>query len=125
MLYNAQSPSDYIDQLEDDWRRSTLMELRAIVMASSPLIEERIHYKMLGYGRGDSHVFHLNAQRRYVSLYVGDISKIDPTGAMVADLNTGKGCIRFTESKCVGESRIDEFVSRAVKLWLADNDIEC
>jgi hypothetical protein len=32
---------------------------------------------MLGYGGQDRFVFHLNAQKGYVSLYVRDIRKID------------------------------------------------
>ena len=125
MLYDAKTPAEYLDQLEDDWRRNTLMELRALVLATSPHIEEFIHYRMLGYGVANNFVFHLNAQRGYVSLYVGNISKIDPTGEWVAGLSIGKGCIRFTKSKPVGKSRIDEFISRAVELWLAGADVKC
>ena len=125
MLYDAKTPKDYLNQLEDDWRRATLLDLRAIVMATSPLVEEHIHYKMSGYGRADDYVCHLNAQRGYVSLYVGDILKIDPKGELVASLNVGKGCIRFTKSKSVDNTRIDEFISKAVELWLAGADIKC
>lgn len=125
MLYDAQTPAEYLDQLEDDWRRITLMELRAIVLATSPQVEERIHYKMLGYGSADDFVCHLNAQRGYVSLYVGDIKKVDPTGELVAGLNIGKGCIRFTKTKMVEKTRIDEFISKAVELWLAGADVRC
>lgn len=36
---------------------------------------------MLNYGvlEDDNYVFALNAQKNYVSLYVGDISKVDPS----------------------------------------------
>ena len=87
MLIDANTPSEYLDQLEDDWRRSKLLEIRDVIRAQAPELEESIHYKMLGYGIGDDYVFHLNTQRAYVSLYVGNISKIDPRGEFVKGLS--------------------------------------
>ncbi|MEM9574420.1 MAG: DUF1801 domain-containing protein [Pseudomonadota bacterium] len=125
MLYDAQSPSEYIDQLEDDWRLETLKKIQALIKQNAPKLDESIHYKMLGYGIGDSYVFHLNAQRGYVSLYVGDASKIDPSGELLQGLNVGKGCIRFTKSKDVSKTRIGEFIARAFDLWRRGEDIDC
>lgn len=125
MLYDANTPSEYIDQLDDDWRRETLLNLRAIIKQQAPQLEESIHYKMLGYGIGDSYAFHLNAQRGYVSLYVGNAAKVDPDGKLLQGLNVGKGCIRFSKTKVVAESRIDEFIARAFDMWRAGEDIDC
>ncbi len=125
MLYDAKTPADYIDQLEDDWRRETLQQLRAIIRQKAPELEERMHYKMLGYGVGETYVFHLNAQKGYVSLYVGNASKIDPGGALLDGLNVGKGCVRFTKSKSVADTRIDEFIARSVDRWKEGAEIGC
>ena len=125
MLYDAKTPSDYIDQLDDDWRLEKLQSIRAVIKQQAPQLEERIHYKMLGYGVGERYAFHLNAQRGYVSLYVGDASKIDPSGELLRGLNVGTGCIRFSKSKEVAETRIGEFVARAFQLWRAGEDIDC
>jgi len=125
MLYNVNSPSDYIDRLDDDWRLQKLQEIRSIIKQNAPQLEERIHYKMLGYGIGDTYVFHLNAQRAYVSLYVGNASRIDTTGELLQGLNVGKGCIRFSRSKKVAETRIDEFIARAFEMWRNGENIDC
>lgn len=125
MLYDANTPSDYIDQLDDDWRREKLQSIRAIIKQQAPQLEERIHYKMLGYGIGDTYAFHLNAQRSYVSFYVGNASKVDPNGELLQGLNVGKGCIRFSKSKNIAETRIDEFIARAFDMWRKGEDIDC
>ena len=125
MLSDAKTPSEYIAQLEDDWRRETLLDIRALIKQQAPQLDERIHYKMLGYGDGESFVFHLNAQKQYVSLYVGNASKIDPDGALLKGLNIGKGCIRFTKTKRVTETRIEAFIARAIEMWRDGEDIDC
>jgi hypothetical protein len=60
-----------------------------------------------------------------VSLYVGNTEKIDKSGELLKDLNIGKGCIRFTKSIIISETRIDEFIDRAVSLWNNSKDIDC
>ncbi|MDA4844017.1 iron chaperone [Hoeflea poritis] len=125
MLSDAKTPSEYIEQLENDWRCEKLQEIRALIKKQAPQLDERIHYKMLGYGHGDRYVFHLNAQRQYVSLYVGNASKIDPDNALLQGLNVGKGCIRFTKTKKITETRIDEFIARAIEMWRAGEDVDC
>ncbi|MEM9630229.1 MAG: DUF1801 domain-containing protein [Pseudomonadota bacterium] len=125
MLYDAKTPEDYLDQLDDDWRRLKLIELRGLIKSAAPELEESIHYKMLGYGDGTSFAFHLNAQRGYVSLYVGNISKIDPTGELLSGLNLGKGCVRFTKTKQVDEDRIGKFIERAIQLWKDGEKMWC
>ena len=125
MLSNAETPSEFLDMLDDDWRRDTLKEIRAIINLKAPQLSERIHYKMLGYGIDDAYAFHLNAQRAYVSLYVGNVSKVDPNGELLDGLNVGKGCIRFSKSTKIDDTRIDEFTARAFTMWQAGEDIDC
>lgn len=125
MLSDATTPTEYVEHLENDWRREKLQEIRALIKQHAPQLDERIHYQMLGYGDGDSFVFHLNAQRQYVSLYVGNASKIDPSGELLKGLNVGKGCIRFTKTKKVSETRIDAFIARAIEMWRSGEDIDC
>src|SRR5690606_26508237 len=116
LQYDVDTPEEYLAQLEDDWRRRTLLSLRALIQASAPHLEEGIQYKMLAYHDAAGSVFGLNAQKGYVSLYVGDIDKIDATGELLSGLSRGKGCIRFTKTTDVAGTRIDEFVARAARL---------
>ena len=125
MQYDAETPADYLQLLDDDWRKETLLELRALLTELEPELEESIHYRMLGYGKGQDFVFHLNAQKGYVSLYCGNASKIDPYGKLLAGLNVGKGCIRFSKSRRVRDTRIDEFIRRAVERWKTGENTGC
>lgn len=125
MQYAAETPEAYLDQLEDDWRREKVLELRELISKSVPSIEEHIHYKMLGYALDGEYVFHLNAQKNYVSLYAGNTAKIDPDGELLKGLSIGKGCVRFSKSKPVAQTRIAEFIERAISLKTAGVTFEC
>ena len=95
MQYDVNSPKDYMEALEKDWRFERLEEIRQLIKQSAPQIVEGIKYKMLSYADENGDVFHLNAQKSYVALYVGDIEKIDATGTLLKGLSLGKGCIRI------------------------------
>ena len=125
MQYNALTPAEYLDVLEEDWRKETLLQIRDVILEKAYDFKERIHYKMLCYTDELGDLFHLNAQKHYVSLYVGDSAKVDPDGSLLKGLNLGKGCIRFKKSVKVTDTRIDEFIERAVQLWKEGIDIGC
>ena len=125
MQYNVETPSEYLKDLEEDWRKVKLLDLRDTIFSKAPDIKESIEYKMLRYGDSKTSVFHLNAQRNYVSLYVGNTKKIDKSGELLKNLNTGKGCIRFKKSTVISDTRIDEFIEQAVNLWKSNKDIDC
>ena len=125
MQYDVETPSEYLTALEEDQRKEKLLDIRDIIFSKAPEIVESIEYKMLRYGDSKTSVFHLNAQKNYVSLYVGNTEKIDKSGELLKDLNIGKGCIRFTKSITISETRIDEFIDRAVSLWNNSKDIDC
>lgn len=95
MQYDVKTPKEYLNQLEKDWRYEKVQQLRKIIQAKAPKLVEGIHYKMLSYSDEKGVLFQLNAQRNYVSFYVGDIKKVDPEGTMLKGLNQGKGCVRF------------------------------
>lgn len=123
MQYDVETPEAYLEALEDDWRKETLEELRSLILSADPDLVEGIQYKMLAYGDDRGWVLALNAQKHYVSLYVGDANKIDPDGSLLQGLNVGKGCIRFTKSKVVSETRIKEFIERALAMWKQGEDV--
>jgi len=125
MQYDVKSPEEYLRQLPDDWRQEKVHALREIIQNKGPGLTEKIEYKMLAYGDDDNIAFCLNAQKNYVSLYVGNASKVDPDGELLKGLNVGKGCVRFTKSVDVSETRIDEFIKRAVEMWERGEDFDC
>ena len=125
MKSDATTPKQFIQSLPEDWRRATLLEVRTLVFKAAPEFDERMHYGMLGYALDERYVFHLNAQRAYVSLYVGDTSKVDPDGSLLKGLNHGKGCIRLTKTKAVHKTHLGDFIGQAVKRFRAGVDIDC
>lgn len=122
--YDASTPAEYLDALEDDWRRDTLLALRNLLLSHEG-VEEDIQYKMLAFRDDLGGICNLNAQKAFVALYVGNAEKIDPTGALLDGLDRGKGCIRFKKSNAVADTRIDEFIARTIELHRDGADIGC
>lgn len=125
MQYEVSTPKEYIAALADDWRKEKLQFLRETIKKTAPDLIEGINYKMLSYADGKGVVFHLNAQKNYVSFYVGDAKKVDPSGELLKGIDVGKGCLRFKKSVDVSSTRIDEFISCSVQLWQEGVDIGC
>jgi len=125
MQYDVKQPSEYMKSLDVDWRKEKLQELREIILQQDSAIQETINYKMLCFKLNGSVLFHLNAQIGYVSLYCGNTKKIDPEGDLLAGLSIGKGCIRFTKTKDISKTRIDDFIKQAVSLLKEGKDIAC
>jgi uncharacterized protein YdhG (YjbR/CyaY superfamily) len=124
MQYAADTPEGYIQLLEDDWRKTFLLDIRQMILLNAG-ISEKIEYKMLAFGNKDNTLFHLNAQKNYVSLYVGDTTKIDPKGELLDGLNIGKGCIRFSKSTIPQNTTIQKFISKAYEFWAKGKDLSC
>ena len=125
MQYDVKTPDEYLEVLESDWRRDTLLQLRRMIQAQAPELVEGIDYKMLSYRDATDIVFGLNAQKHYVSFYVGNASTIDPDGSLLVGLEHGKGCIRFKKSVVVSKTQIETFIARAAELNRRGVDIGC
>lgn len=125
--YDVSTPKEYLEQLEEDWRKEKLLEIRQMIFDYAPDIDETIRYKMLNYGVAgdDNYVFALNAQKNYVSLYVGSIEKIDPKKEMLKEFNLGKGCIRVSKSKILKNTNLKVFIQQTIDLWRAEEDVDC
>ena len=55
MLYDVNTPSEYLTELDEDWRKEKLMELRSILLGYK--FTEGIRYKMLSYADDRGVVF--------------------------------------------------------------------
>lgn len=125
MQYEVKNPEEYVAALEEDWRKEKVLQLRSMIKLQAPEIEETINYKMLCYRGENGIIFHLNAQKNYVSLYVGDANKIDPDGKLLDGIDVGKGCIRLKKTIFLAETRIDEFIQKTIQFWREGKDIYC
>ena len=54
MQYDAKNSEEYLELLEDDWRKEKLLAIRKMIFAYAPELEEVIRYKMLNYGKDDT-----------------------------------------------------------------------
>jgi len=125
MQYEVSTPKEYLQVIEDDWRKKKVLQLREMVLELDPNLSEEISCKMLGYRDDKGFVFHLNAQKHHVGFYVGDASKIDADGSLLKGINVGKGCVRFSKSIDLEKTRMKEFISKALKMWKEGKDIGC
>ncbi len=124
VTYDAATPKEYLQQLKQDWRRERLMELRDAIRRAAPDWEETISYRMMGFGPPQDPVLHLNAQKHFVGLYVGDIDKVDPEGALAGGIDRGKGCLRFKRHDAVTDE-IERFLERFVAMKRSGADRDC
>ena len=125
MQYEADNPEAYLNLLEEDWRKDKLLLVRTMILQSHQGLSETMEYKMLAYKFGSRTVFNLNAQKNFVGLYIGNISKVDPELKFLSGYDLGKGCIRIRKTNKVLESGLTAFISQAVQLHLAGLDISC
>ncbi len=97
MIHDADTPAVYIAALDDDWRKEKLLAVRGYLLSLDGVSEE-IEHRMLRYRRGDDPVALMNAQKGYVSVYMSDLSKLDPDGSLRKGMNCGKSCLRLRKS---------------------------
>jgi uncharacterized protein YdhG (YjbR/CyaY superfamily) len=123
MQYEVKTPQEYLDVLEEDWRKEKLLEVWKILEAEGPEFNTGIEYKMLSFADERGTVFNLNAQAKYVSFYVGDTTKVDESGDSLEGFNHGKGCIRIKKTNDVEKLR--NFIKMAIKSRRGGKDIGC
>ena len=125
MQYDVKNPEEYLEMIEDDWRKEKLLAIRQMILSYAPELEEVIRYKMLNYGKDDNYVFALNAQKHYVSLYVGTIDKVKNSETLLADYNYGKGCIRVRKTINLEDTGLEQFIHTTIDMWRVGEDIDC
>lgn len=125
MQHNAKTPAEYLDMLEDDWRKAKLIELRQLIQKLGPELEEGIRYRILSYSGSKGGAFALGAQKNSVNFYVGSAKKVDTDGSLLRGLDVGKGCIRFSKTVAIADTRIADFIAKAMTMWRNREDLGC
>ena len=125
MQYDVVTPDEYLRQLDDDWRKDKLLHIRSLILKNSPSPKEFIQYKMLTYGSEDNTVFHLNAQKNYVSLYIGNVDKVENARELLKGFDLGKGCIRFKKSSSVDSPHLKKIIDKVIEIWRIGGDLAC
>jgi uncharacterized protein YdhG (YjbR/CyaY superfamily) len=125
MQYDVKTPNEYLEILEKDWRKDKLMEVREMIKKSGPELTEGIYCKMLSYTYADKVIFCLNAQMAYVSLYVGNVDKVENSRRLLNEFNIGKGCIRIKKSIDLKESNLEDFIANTIEIWREGGETDC
>lgn len=125
MQYDAKDAQEYLAMLEEDWRKEKLLAIRQMILDYAPELEEVIRYKMLNFGKKDDYVLALNAQKHYVSLYVGSIKKIDGADKLLEGFNQGKGCVRIRKTNDIQQTGLKQFIHQSIDSWRANEDTAC
>ncbi|MEL6975399.1 MAG: DUF1801 domain-containing protein [Bacteroidota bacterium] len=125
MLYEVKTPSEYLEAIADDWRKHKLMQVRELIMKNGPDLKEGIRYKMLSYEDHEKAVFNLNAQQAYVSLYVGNVEKVENAKELLKPFSLGKGCIRIKKSIDLSETKLEEFIKQVIEIWKEGGNTDC
>ena len=116
MIYDAETPEDYIAVLDDNWRKEKLLQIREYLLSLSG-VKEGMQYKMLQYTQNEKLIAIMNAQRGYVSVYMDDLSVLDPDGSLLAGHNFGKSCLRLRKTEAIDV--VKELVTRRIALHQA------
>jgi len=125
MQYEVKTPSDYLEKLDNDWRKDKLQQVREMIIKHGPNLKEGIEYKMLSYSINGKSIFNLNAQKLYVSLYVGTIGKVEHSKELLEEFDTGKGCIRIKKKIKIQETGFEEFIRKSIEIWKKGGDTDC
>lgn len=125
MQHEASTPKEYLQVIENDWKKEKILYLRELILQTAPNIEESIDYKMLSYGNNDLKAIYLNAQKNFVGLYVGDIARIDPKGELLKGVDCGKGCVRIKKRVDVTAENFKKVIENTIELWRKNVDLKC
>lgn len=125
MHYKANTPQEYLESLDEDWRKEKLLTVRDMILNYGQELKETIAYKMLAYQREEKSIFHLTAQKNYVSLYVGSIGKVEGSDDLLQGFDTGKGCIRIKKSMNLKQSGLEKFIEKTMAITRSGGDTAC
>ena len=125
MQYEVNSPVEYLDHLEEGWKKDRLSQIRSILINAPLGLQEDIEYKMLCYRYAGKSVFHLNAQKHYVSFYVGNLQKIPNAHSLLSSFDLGKGCIRIRKKDDFSQENMKAFIDAAIKVWQNGGETDC
>ena len=95
--------------------RDALTELRTWVLKTAPHATETMMYRMPAYLLGEFWVAY-KAQRNYLSLYLCEPDVVAKHAKALADLNVGKGCIRFKTIKQLPKKAILQMLKETAKM---------
>lgn len=96
MQSNAQDVAAYIEEAPTD-RKDALTKLRRLCRRVLEGFKEGMIYGMPGYSRKGIVEVGFASQKNYISVYILRQDALESQRPMLAGLNVGKGCIRYSK----------------------------
>ena len=98
MQSNAKNVDKYLEEVPQE-RQAALTRLRKLCREILTGYEESMEYGMPGYKRGKDKEIEVAfaSQKNYISLYIMRQDVFDKHRDLLAGLNLGKGCIRYSK----------------------------
>ena len=129
MKSNAQTPTEYINSLEEP-RKKQIRTLHNLIRKTVPTLKPHMKFGMLGYGtyhykyssgrEGDWMIIGLANQKNYISLYTclsdGKNYVAEKHKKDLPKANIGKSCIRFRKLEDVDLDVIKQVLGETAKL---------
>jgi len=109
------SPAEYLAQVPPH-QLPAIELLRRIIPEAAPKLEERINYGMLCYGDAAGDVFGLAAQKNMVCLYVMPTEAVAMMADELAEIDHGKGCLRFPKLEKIPAATIKKLLKLGMSL---------
>lgn len=102
-----------------------MLAVRQLILKNWTDCNEGIEWGMLSFGDESKNIFHLTAQKGYVSLYVGDTNKVENADKMLDGFDRGKGCIRIKKSLDLSATKLEAFILGTIALHKAGGNMDC
>ena len=96
MQSTAPTVDAYLEQVPAE-RRAALLKLRELCRNTLRGYDETMEYGMPGYKKAGTVEVGFASQKNYISLYILKQDALTPSLPLLAGLNVGKGCIRYSK----------------------------
>jgi uncharacterized protein YdhG (YjbR/CyaY superfamily) len=114
MQSTAKDVAAYIDEAPAE-RRPYLKALRALALEVLQGYQEVMGYGMPGYSKNGVGEVGFASQKNYISIYFLKVDVIQSNRALLAGLNVGKSCIRYTNLKKIDMAVIRKLLEDTVR----------
>jgi uncharacterized protein YdhG (YjbR/CyaY superfamily) len=115
----AISVDDYLIEVQAD-RLEILQQLRTLIRAELPELEESMKYGMAAYTRSGENEPEVAfaSQAKYISIYF-PTPVVDATRHLLAGLNVGKCCVRYSSPKKLDLKIVSELIQETIRQYRA------
>jgi uncharacterized protein YdhG (YjbR/CyaY superfamily) len=118
MQRHLATPAEYIAAVPEA-QRALFDHLRALIQEAAPTLREGVRWGMLAY-EDTGALFALAAQKHFVGLYVMATEALKDMAVELAEVDHGKGCLRFKTLESVPTAVLLKLLSHAQGLHERD-----